>query len=172
VRNGPNPILQMRIPLSVLFLLAALLALPGCETDPLASEDLHGPEVPQGEGTEAILAGLVVQHRASLGCGPIVWMDAVAAAAAHHAVDMATAGWWGHQGPNGESMLGYLKAHGVTPALAGDALARNFSGGSPEQAILTAWLQSPTHRAILEDCRFRAYGVGHKAAYWTWYGVR
>jgi uncharacterized protein YkwD len=162
----------MRIPLSALFLLVALLTLPGCEADPLASEDLQGPEVPPGEGTEAILAGMVVQHRAALGCGPIVWVDAVAAAAARHAADMATHGWWGHQGPNGESMQGYLEAHGVTPALAGDALARNFRGRDAERAILTAWLQSPPHRAILEDCRFRAYGVGHEAGHWTWYGIR
>ena len=172
MRNGPHPHPAMRIPFSVLILLAALFTLPGCETVPVASEDLHGPEVPPGQGTEAILAGLVVQHRAALGCGPIVWVEAVAAAAELHAVDMATDGWWGHQGPNGESMQGYLKAHGVTAALAGDALARNFRGGDAERAILAAWLQSPAHRAILEDCRFRAYGVGHEAWYWTWYGVR
>jgi uncharacterized protein YkwD len=148
------------------------LALLGCEVHPVAGDLPSGPEVPPGNSLEASLAGLVAEHRAGLGCGPLSWVEPVAAAAGTHARDMATAGWWGHQGPQGESMEAYLKAHGVSPTLAGDALARNFTGKDAAARVFRAWLDSPSHRAILEDCRFRAHGAGYADGHWTWYGVR
>ncbi len=164
-----TPYMRAALPLALTVL---ALFLSACEVHPVAGGLPSGPEIPAGDGFEAALAGLVVGHRAGVGCGPVSWVDPVAAAAASHARDMATEGWWGHQGPHGESMEGYLKAHGVSPVLAGDALARNFSGEDAAARVFQAWLDSPSHRAILEDCRFRAHGAGHAEGYWTWYGVR
>jgi uncharacterized protein YkwD len=161
----------MRPPTLLRIVTAVMVAPAGCDAPFRGGEFPTGPEVPAVAAPEAVLAELVAGHRASVGCAPITWMPPVAAAAAKHAADMATEGWWGHTGPGGESIVTYLQDQGVSASVAGDALARNFTGPEAPMRVFQGWLDSLPHAAILGDCRFRAHGVGHAEGYWVWYGV-
>ena len=112
---------------------------PAAATDPRLSERL---------------LALVNQRRVAAGLLPVATEPHLAAAAGAYALEMAQAGWFSHTGPRGSTLLGRVTAAGLAfDAPIGEVIWR---GGPTPEAIVQAWLDSPSHRAQI----LGAYGRG------------
>lgn len=68
-------------------------------------------------------------------------------------LNMQTFCYWSHTGPNGETFNSLI----TYPFLwAGENLARDFNTA---QSVITGWINSPTHKAILDDTRPNTIGT-------------
>lgn len=67
---------------------------------------------------------------------------------------------WSHNG-YAETARKYYKYNKI-----GENLARNYSN---DDEIINAWLNSPTHRAVLLDCSYRHAGVGRVGSHVAMY---
>lgn len=116
------------------------------------------PEV--AEFTEAMNA-----HRETVGCAPLTWNAAVAAVAEAHSRDMMERGFFSHTNPDGEDPFDRLSAAGISwSGGAGENIAYGTSDGT---TVLGLWLNSPGHRANIENCGYTHHGVGLVSGHWT-----
>ncbi len=144
---------MLKVALSILSLLLAACSDSG---------DLGpGPSV---EADVVRFVDLMNDHRASVGCPPLSWNDGVAAVAQAHSQDMVDRGFFSHTNPDGESPFDRLTEAGIAYSRA----AENIAWGHPTaDAVLSAWLGSPGHRANIENCLLTQHGVGLQDQRWT-----
>lgn len=76
-------------------------------------------------------------------------------AAEMKAQDMFTKQYWAHTSPDGTTPWHWFGAVGYSYAEAGENLAKNFSASD---SVITAWLQSSTHRANLLKATYTDVG--------------
>lgn len=95
-------------------------------------------------------------QRAAGGLGALQSNGVLAAAAAQKASDMFANQYWAHTSPQGKEPWDFIKAAGYSYRVAGENLARDFSV-TPE--MITAWMNSPTHRANIMNSRYQEIGV-------------
>lgn len=120
------------------------------------------PEVvePQVEA----FAELVNEHRLDVGCGPLLWHTGVAEVAQAHSVDMVARDFFAHTNPDGASPFDRLTDAGIEYSLG----AENIAYGYPDAvSALQGWLDSPGHRANIENCALEEHGVGLEGTHWT-----
>ena len=121
---------------------------------------------PAASGSQtAQVVALTNQDRARAGCAALRVDPRLTAAAQGHSADMAANGYFAHDGLDGSSFADRIEARGY-PSPGGE----NIAQGQPDaRAVVTAWLNSPGHRANIENCSFTAIGVGLAGAdrYWT-----
>lgn len=122
------------------------------------------PVAPAGSGEVADFVARVDAHRRSIGCPPLQWDTAVAAAAQGHSEAMRTRGFYGHSDPEGRSFMDRLGVAGVRWIATAENIARTSYGA---EQVLYLWLQSRGHRENIENCRFTRHGVGLSGEYWT-----
>ena len=140
-----------------------LLAVVACDAnDPLVPEIDFDPHVEQ-------FVSLLNAHRADVGCSALVWNGAVAEVAQAHSVDMATRSFFSHTNPDGKSPFDRLSEAGVAFSSAGENIAHGYPTAA---AVLAGWLDSPGHRANIENCALTQHGVGLHAARWTHVFIR
>jgi uncharacterized protein YkwD len=88
----------------------------------------------------------------------------LAVAAGRHARDMVKRGYFSHKTPAGRTVGDRLRAAGFGKPgqgwRAGEALGWGTGSRATPAALLRAWLNSPAHRRLLLDRRFRKLGVG------------
>lgn len=110
------------------------------------------------------MVGLVNEHRRTMGCPALVWMQTVANAAQGHSDDMARRDYFNHESPEGLGPADRLRAHGVTFRAMGENIA--LHPGAPRQ-VLDQWLASPGHRRNLDQCTYTHHGMGLRNGLWT-----
>ena len=94
-----------------------------------------------------------------------MWHPATADVAHAHSQDMQDRGFFSHTNPDDESPWDRLAEGGVTwNGPAGENIAQTPGGA---ESALQLWLNSPGHRANIENCAFNYHGVGLVGAYWT-----
>jgi uncharacterized protein YkwD len=124
------------------------------------------PKPPTGDKTpeQAVLA-LVNDARAAKGCKALVVDDRITTAAQAHSTDMASRKYFSHDTPEGVDFAERMKAAGY-PKPGGENIAQGYR--TPEQ-VMQGWMNSPGHRANIENCKFTAMGVGldTRGFYWT-----
>ncbi|MCL4359745.1 CAP domain-containing protein [Patescibacteria group bacterium] len=76
-------------------------------------------------------------------------------AAAAKAQDMFANNYWAHQSPEGKTPWDFIVGSGYSYALAGENLAKNFS---TSQAVVDAWMASPSHRENMLKTGYRDIG--------------
>ncbi len=81
----------------------------------------------------------------------------LAEAAKLKAEDMARRGYFSHTGPDGEKPWVWLQKVGYVYTYAGENLAVNFVDSSD---VTKAWINSPKHKANLENSNFKEIGIG------------
>jgi uncharacterized protein YkwD len=151
----------MRNQLHPATVLLALITAVGCSGDGPAGP--ASPEAPVGE--VATFSEQLNAHRETVGCEALVWHPATADVGYDHSQDMQDRGFFSHTNPDGESPWDRLAEGGVTwNGPAGENIA--MTGGGAESA-LQLWLNSPGHRANIENCAFSHHGVGLSGSYWT-----
>ena len=82
--------------------------------------------------------------RAKSDLPPLSENNALTAAAQSKAQDMLAKDYWSHNSPSGETPWNFIAGAGYVYLNAGENLARGFTNSD---AIIAAWLASPTHRA-------------------------
>lgn len=126
----------------------------------------------QSPGSEANYAQqvlvLVNAARAEEGLSPLVLDPAICAAANVRAQEII--GTFSHTRPNGTSCFTVLGEFGISYMATGENIA---AGQSTPEAVMTAWMNSPGHRANILSSSFRKLGVGFVKSengykyYWT-----
>lgn len=124
------------------------------------------PSAPSGSGRRLVeqMVELVNEHRRSVRCPELVWMQAVANTAQGHSDDMARRNYFNHESPEGQGPGDRLRAQGVTFRSMGENIA--LHPGSPRD-VLTQWLASPGHRRNLDQCSYTHHGIGVRDGLWT-----
>ncbi|MFC8454874.1 CAP domain-containing protein [Kitasatospora sp. NPDC057223] len=103
----------------------------------------------------AVLA-LVNEQRALAGCSPVTADARLDSLATAFSDDMAARGFFDHTDPDGHTPWDRAKAAGITN-LGGENIAR---GQATPEAVMTAWMNSPGHRANILNCKFTTLGIG------------
>ena len=148
--------------------LAAAFTVTGCrdENAPTAPATGQNP-VPAPAPTDPEVATFVTlmnEHRVSIGLAPLTWDVRVAAVAQAHSQDMVDRNFFSHTNPDGQSPFDRLTAAGISYSWAGENIAYGYPTAS---SVLAAWLNSPGHRANIENPNYTQHGVGLVNTYWT-----
>lgn len=99
---------------------------------------------------------LTNQYRQQNGCKALIRNSYAEKAAQGHADWMNSTGTFSHTGANGSSFVDRMKAAGYANP-GGENIAY---GQKDAQAVMTAWMNSPGHRANILNCNFTRIGVG------------
>lgn len=107
------------------------------------------PRIP----ADARIVELTNQARAAAGCGPLVPDPRLMGTAGDHAGDMAVHDYFAHSRPLSR-LLHLLPGAGRV----GENIA---AGRGAADGTFQQWMNSPGHRANIEDCAYTSIGVGH-----------
>ena len=80
----------------------------------------------------------------------------LSSAALKKASDMFAKNYWAHVSPSGTQPWFFISQSGYTYRYAGENLARDFSD---PQSVVTAWMNSPTHKENVVNSRYQDIGV-------------
>ncbi|KAI8801838.1 hypothetical protein BJ742DRAFT_567720 [Cladochytrium replicatum] len=106
---------------------------------------------------------LLNAFRAANGRGPLVELSSLDSCAYGHSVDMSNMGKMTHSGSDGSN--GNIRINRCTGATyTGENVATGFSY---VQNVMTAWENSPDHRANMLNPTFNVVGFGTYNSYWT-----
>jgi hypothetical protein len=99
---------------------------------------------------------LTNQKRAEAGAPALVYNSALTEAALRKAGDMFAFNYWAHNSPSGRDPWTFFLEVGYRYLYAGENLARDFA--NPE-AVVAAWMASPTHRDNIVNSKYKEIGV-------------
>jgi uncharacterized protein YkwD len=112
---------------------------------------------------EVAVICLVNAERAARGLGDVERAGALELSAQRHANDMVARRYFAHVSPTGGTVdkrarrAGYLSA----PCWAlGEDLGSAPAAVASAEAVVSAWMESPGHRAVILDPSFRDVGIG------------
>jgi uncharacterized protein YkwD len=129
---------------------------PAATTARTAAATTAAP-APTGAAAQAAqVLALVNQQRAQAGCQPLTADAKLAAMATDYSAEMAARGFFDPPDPDGQDPWDRAKERGITD-LGGENIAE---GQADAQAVMTAWMNSPGHRANILDCDYRTIGIG------------
>jgi uncharacterized protein YkwD len=94
--------------------------------------------------------------RAKVGCPQLRVDPALVKAARNHSAWMARTGTFSHVGSANSSFVTRVKAAGYSAPLA-ENIAWGYRTGAQ---VVTAWMNSPAHKANIVNCKAKAVGVG------------
>lgn len=95
-------------------------------------------------------------ERVKVGAPPLKLNAFLSEAAQRKAGDMFAFNYWAHSSPSGRDPWSFFKEVGYRYLYAGENLARDFA--SPE-AVLAAWMASPTHRDNVLNPKYQEIGI-------------
>lgn len=99
---------------------------------------------------------LTNQQRSAQGLSALTNNAALSNAAAAKANHMFAAQYWAHIAPDGTSPWFFIKNAGYSYSVAGENLARDFGDSG---SVVTAWMNSPTHRDNIISAKYKEIGV-------------
>ena len=102
------------------------------------------------------LIALTNEQRTSHGFSPLTNNSVLNEAARRKAGDMFSLDYWAHNSPTGRTPWVFFKEVGYSYAFAGENLARDFDSSN---AVVTAWMESPTHRENILNGDYREIGM-------------
>jgi uncharacterized protein YkwD len=123
-----------------------------------ANADVAPDELSRTAARGSLLCA-VNRARSSNGLASLRGARSLRRAAGRHARDMARRGYFAHQRPGGPSLMERLHAAGWHGTAAGEAIAWGCGETATAAETVRAWLDSPSHRAILLG-GYERVGVG------------
>ncbi len=99
---------------------------------------------------------LTNQRRISLGLDELKINNSLNEAAQRKAADMFAFNYWSHNSPTGRDPWSFFKETGYDYIYAGENLARDFVSS---EAVVDAWMASPTHKDNIISSRYQEIGV-------------
>jgi uncharacterized protein YkwD len=122
---------------------------------------------PSGGVTTQVVT-LTNAERAKAGCGPLTVNATLTSVAQAHSQDMATNNYFEHNSQDGRTPFDRMTAAGYRYSTAAENIA---AGQRTPQDVMTAWMNSPGHRANILNCALRQIGVGYATDSSSRYGV-
>jgi hypothetical protein len=104
---------------------------------------------------DGVIAGTNAQ-RTKLGLQSVTYNPVLSLAAEAKAKDMFEHQYWAHYSPAGKTPWDFMKNSGYRYVVAGENLARDFLDTDD---MVSAWMNSPTHRDNLVNPRYQDIGV-------------
>ena len=157
----------MTVPRIGILALSALTALTLTTSlaEPVSSSAAAASEAAPVRAAAPAVLRMTNAERARHGCAPLRLDARLSRAASGHARSMSARHFLSHSSPDGRNWAQRIRATGYRDP-GGENIAEGF--GSVE-AVMSAWMHSPEHRANILRCGFRRIGVGHAAAggYWV-----
>lgn len=101
------------------------------------------------------LLGATNAKRQEQGLSKLTLNSKLSAAAAAKAQDMFGKNYWAHTSPTGNTPWDFIQNAGYHYTVAGENLAKNFTSS---QAVVEAWMASPTHRDNIVKSSYREVG--------------
>lgn len=102
------------------------------------------------------LIELTNQERYKIGLPPLSENSALNQAAQMKAQNMLSENYWAHFAPSGKSPWDFILGAGYKFSYAGENLAKNFY---ESDAVVTAWMTSPTHKENIINSRYQEIGI-------------
>jgi len=93
--------------------------------------------------------------RTEAGLAPLNLNQKLSDAAQQKAQDMFANNYWAHTSPTGKTPWDFITKSGYSYSVAGENLAKNFS---TSQAVVDAWMASPTHKDNIIKPQYRDVG--------------
>ena len=135
---------------------------PPVPTGPCPNADLEPNAGDLAQINQATLC-LINKQRVARGLAALAENPKLDAAAAHHTNDMIAGDYFDHVSPSGETPLQRIRAAGYIPAGAGFEIGENIAAGTSgldtPASIVTAWMNSPGHRANILDPNYEETGL-------------
>jgi uncharacterized protein YkwD len=150
---------------ALILALSALLVAPAASQAACPDTQVQPDPSAIGE-TEfnAAVLCLLNQQRASHGLKGLRMNPKLSSAAAEHSTSMNLNGYFSHDSPDGSSFESRISATGYMKGARLWQVGENIGWGSfnlgTPQSLMTAWMNSPPHRANILTARFREVGVG------------
>jgi uncharacterized protein YkwD len=116
---------------------------------------------------EASVNCLINDIRSSRGLPALTRSPELQAIAQRHGADMVTRRYFAHVSPTGGTVDKRARRAGYLDGpcwVLGEDLGWAPPAIASAQAVVDAWMESPTHRAVILDPRFREIGIGLVAA--------
>ena len=113
------------------------------------------------DATESYMLTLVNNRRRDAGLAMVIELRHINYGAYNRAVDLGGKNQWSHDG-FASALYGSL--WNPQKAFIGENLAKNYD---TEDKVIEAWMNSPKHKEILLNARYKYMGVGHYQTYWV-----
>jgi uncharacterized protein YkwD len=150
--------------------LAALAAMAG-PARAQAPAACPSATVPLGSAPPAAVEGavscLIGRIRAERGLAPLTPDSRLELVAQGHGADMVARRYFAHTSPTGGTLDKRARRAGYLTGpcwVLGEDLGWALPQVASAQAVVDAWMESPSHRAVILDARFREIGIGIVAA--------
>jgi uncharacterized protein YkwD len=125
-------------------------------------------EVPSEQNLALVRAAtlcLINREREGSGESPLAANARLEQIAQSHSQDMASADYFDHTGPHGDSPVSRMRAAGyLSGSVRGYEIGENIAWGTlwlaTPRSIVAGWMASPGHRANILDGHFRDTGIG------------
>ncbi|MEY4750348.1 MAG: hypothetical protein RIQ60_2562 [Pseudomonadota bacterium] len=159
---------------------ASALALVGAATDTRSSSQPPLADCGLNEHIDVLLQRINALRAQGASCGArgryapaqaVVWNTRLYAAAMEHSTDMASANYFAHTSPSGQTLLDRLSQANYDYSLAAENIA---AGQTSVDSVLASWMASDGHCANLMHPKVREIGLAcsrqagaRYVSYWT-----
>ena len=145
-------------------LVATLAALAPASAHSAVNCSFNGAWGTNEDALSQQVVALTNQHRASIGLGPLAFSPTLTASALWKSGHMAAHGYFSHDDAAFAPLTqprSWSNRVRDCDYPANSAFGENIAGGYPSaQAVVNGWLNSPGHRANIENGSYKAIGVG------------
>ena len=107
---------------------------------------------------------LVNEERASNGLDPLSISQELTVKSRIKSRDMKEQGYFSHNSPTYGSPFEMMKKLGISYRSAAENIAMGYRTA---EAVVNAWMNSPSHRENILSTRYTTMGIGHTDGYWT-----
>lgn len=115
------------------------------------------PNIDDVKTLENQVIALVNKYRVSAGLSPLTADWQLSRVARYKSQDMINKGYFGHTSPTYGSPFNMMENFGIRFSAAGENIAM---GQRTAQQVMTAWMNSPGHRANIMSSIYNKIGVG------------
>ena len=126
------------------------------------------PETPEQNGVmtqqEQQAAALINQMRREYGLHPLTVDENLSVKARIKSNDMKVNNYFSHNSPTYGTPFQMMKQLGIAYRSAGENIAKGYTSA---EAVVNAWMASPSHKANILSSNYTSMGIGYVDGYWT-----
>ncbi len=137
--------------------------------------DTETPEFPEQDLSGAVTAlereamELVNEKRSAYGLDALTLSSELSVKARIKSQEMKDLGYFSHTSPTYGSPFDMMKALGIRYYSAGENIAMGYRSA---EAVVSAWMNSTSHRENILSDRYTTMGIGYADGYWTQWFIR